>query len=151
MKIKFLVLLLAGATSLAACKKDKDAPAPNPGDTQLPIGTYKLVQSINYDSTGKADTLKFPLSDLSLSFDQAKQTANIAGKPESIQITGGYNVKANNVLTDAVFTTPGIAPPTANDAVVLNLLKTGDSYEAKGATVTIKAKDKGFLVFSAQK
>jgi hypothetical protein len=150
MKTKFLVALLAVATTFAACKKDNND-SPKPEDTKLPAGTYRLIESVQYDKAGKDSTsVKFPLSNLSLTFDQEKQTASVSGQPEVIQVSGTYNVKTNSALADAAIKTSKIAA-TENDLIVVGLLENGDKYEAKGATVTVNAKDKGRLVFSMQK
>ncbi|SEB10680.1 hypothetical protein [Pedobacter hartonius] len=148
MKIKFLVAFLAVATAFTACKKDNDDTTPG---KKLPTGQYRLIESVQYDSAGKdSATVKFPLSSLSLSFDQNKKAANIVGKPESLNIVGSYNVKANSALTDKLISTSKIIG-TVNDGLVVTLLQNGTAYEATSGTVTIKAKDKGYLVFSMQK
>lgn len=148
MKIKFLVVLLAVASSFVACKKDKNAPV---DDVKLPTGQYRLIESVQSDVTGKdSASVKFPVSNLSLTFDQNKKIANLTGKPESIHINGSYGVNANNALNNALITSTKVAA-TDNDKVVYSLLEKGDTFETKGGAVIIKAKGKGYLVFSMQK
>ncbi|RAJ31059.1 hypothetical protein [Pedobacter cryoconitis] len=150
MKTKFLVALLAVATTFAACKKDNND-SQKPEDTKLPQGTYRLIESVQYDKAGKdSASVKFPMSTLNLSFDQDKKTASVSGEPELIKITGSYNVKINSTLADADIRTTKVAG-TENDKIVVGLLEKGDTFEAKGQTVIVKAKDKGHLVFSTQK
>lgn len=152
MKARFLVLLLAGATSLAACKKNNNNnPGSTPEDFKVPVGIYNLTQSVKFDSAGtKADTVKFEESDLSLTFDQVKKTASVSGSPEIAKVIGGYVVKANNVLADAVIKTTKISG-TENDAIVVALLEKVEAYEAKNEIVTMKTKDKSYLVFTVKK
>jgi len=148
MKIKFLVVLLAVASSFVACKKDNNTPV---DDTKLPTGQYRLIESVQADVTGKdSASVKFPVSNLSLTFDQDKKIANLSGQPETIQISGTYKVNANSILSDATIKTSKIAA-SDNDLIVLSLLEKGDSFEAKGQTVVVNAKGKGRLVFSMQK
>ncbi|KIO77741.1 hypothetical protein TH53_07355 [Pedobacter lusitanus] len=150
MKTNFLVALLAVASTFAACKKDNNN-GPQPEDTKLPSGQYRLIESVQYDQSGKdSASVKFPVSNLSLTFDQDKKTAAVTGKPEGVQVTGTYNVNPANALTDAVIKTTKIAA-SPNDLLVVGLLEKGETFEAKGGTVTLMAKDKGRLVFSMQK
>lgn len=148
MRIKFLVAVLTVATAFTACKKDNNDTTPS---TQLPAGQYRLIETVQYNAAGQdSATVKFPLSALSLSFDQGKQVANVLGKPDSIHIVGSYTVNANSILTDKRISSTKIKG-TANDNVVLNLLQNGTSYETKSGTVTLKARGRGYLVFSMQK
>lgn len=150
MKSKFLVVLLAAASLFAACKKDKNDPVV-PGGGNLPAGQYRLVKSVQYDKAGQdSATVSFPLSTLNLSFDQTQKTANLTGKADSATITGTYNAALDGTLTNASVVASG-ATATPNDLVIISLLEKGTTFEPAGVTVTIKAKDHGYLVFSTQK
>jgi hypothetical protein len=149
MKIKFLATLVVIAAAFTACKKDNDQ---NPGDgATLPKGQYRLIEMHEFNAQGKdSATVEFPVSALSLTFDQAKRTANLSGKPESIQLTGSYQVRGQGTLKDAKISTSRITP-TENDMKVVQFLELGQQFETKGGTVIINTKDKGYLVFSMQK
>lgn len=149
MKIKFLATLVVIAAAFTACKKDNDQ---NPGDgTPLPKGQYRLIEMHEFNAQGKDSAkVEFPVSGLSLTFDQATRTANLSGKPETIQLTGSYTVRGNNTLKDAKISTSKIAPGE-NDMKVVQFLELGQQFETKGGTVIINTKDKGYLVFSMQK
>lgn len=150
MKSKFLVVLLAAASLIAACKKDKNEPV-GPGAGNLPQGQYRLVKSVQYDKSGQdSATVSFPLSTLNLSFDQTQKTANLTGKADSSTITGTYKAASDGTLSNASIVASG-ATATPNDLVIINLLEKGTTFEPAGGTVTIKAKDQGYLVFSTQK
>ncbi|MNR17070.1 hypothetical protein D3C85_1337120 [compost metagenome] len=104
-----------------------------------------------FNAQGKdSSTVEFPVSALSLTFDQATKTANVSGKPENIQLTGTYTVKGKDSLKDAKISTSKIAPGQ-HDMKVVEFLELGQQFEAKAGTVTINTKDKGYLVFSMQK
>lgn len=151
MKSKFLVvLLLAGVSVFTACKKDKNENPPQPG-AKLPEGQYRLVKSVQYDKAGADSAIvDLPLSTLNLSFDQDKKTANLTGVADSVSITGTYNAALDGTLSNASIAT-GKEAATAKDLVIIGLLEKGTTFEPTGATVTIKAKDHGYLVFSTQK
>lgn len=149
MKSKFLVLLLVAASLFAACKKDKNDPVVPGG--KLPEGQYRLIKSVQYDKAGQDSAIvSFPLSVLNLSFDQIQKTANLTGRADSATITGTYNAALNGTLNNASIVASG-ATATSNDLVIVSLLEKGTTFEPAGATVTIKAKDHGYLVFSTQK
>lgn len=148
MKIKFLATLVVIAAAFTACKKDNDQ---NPEETALPTGQYRLIEMHEFDAQGKdSSTVKFPVSALSLTFDQAAKTANLSGKPENIQLTGTYTVTGQNGLKDAKISTSKIAPGE-HDMKVVQFLELGQQFETKGGTVVINTKDQGYLVFSMQK
>lgn len=148
MKNKFLAVLLVIAAAFTACKKDK---VQAPEEKTLPSGKYRLIEMVQSDVAGKDSvSTKYPVSSLSLTFDQDKKTANVSGKPEILQITGSYNVKSDEVLADAKVSTSRNVPGE-NDLNVADLLSAGEKYELKGGSVIIHAKNKGFLVFSMQK
>lgn len=147
MKIKFLATLVVIAAAFTACKKDNQ----NPEETVLPTGKYRLVEMHEFNAQGKdSSTVEFPVSALSLTFDQATKTANVSGKPENIHLTGAYTVKGKDGLKDAKISTSKIAP-AEHDMKVVQFLELGQQFEAKGGTVRINTKDKGYLVFSMQK
>lgn len=148
MKNKFLAVLLVIAAAFTACKKDK---VQEPQENVLPAGKYRLIEMQQTDAAGKDSvTVKYPVSSLSLTFDQEKQTANVTGKPELLQMTGSYNVKADGSLTDAKVSTSR-SVPGENDMNVADHLTAGEKFEVKGGTIIIHAKNKGYLVFSMQK
>ena len=148
MKNKFLAVLLVIAATFTACKKDK---IQEPEAKVLPAGKYRLVEMVQTDAAGKDSlSVKYPISSLSLSFDQEKQTANVAGKPELLQMTGSYNVTADAGLRDAKVSTSR-SVPGENDLHVADFLALGEKYEVKGGTVIIHTKNKGYLIFSMQK
>lgn len=149
MKTKFLATLLVIAAAFTACKKDNDQ---NPGEgAPLPKGQYRLIEMHEFNAQGKDSAkVEFPLSGLSLTFDQATRTANLSGKPETVQVTGSYTVRGSNTLKDAKISTSKIAPGE-NDMKVVQFLELGQQFEAKAGTVIINTKDKGYLVFSMQK
>lgn len=150
MRIKFLVVLLAGASLFAACKKDNNENIPDP-QAKLPEGQYRLVKSVQYDKAGKdSATVNFPISTLHLSFNQETKKASVLGVPESVSLRGTYDGDTNGTLSNASIAIARAAA-TPNDLVVIGLLETGTNFEGSGATVTIKAKDHGYLVFSTQK
>ncbi|RQO74849.1 hypothetical protein DBR43_05570 [Pedobacter sp. KBW06] len=149
MKTQFLATLVVIAAAFTACKKDNDQ---NPGDgAALPKGQYRLIEMHQLNAQGKdSATVEFPVSGLSLTFDQAKQTANVSGKPENIQLSGSYTVSDKDGLKDVKISTSKIAPGE-NDMKVVQFLELGQQFENKGRNVIIHTKDKGYLVFSMQK
>lgn len=148
MKNKFLAVLLVIATAFIACKKDKEQA---PEENVLPTGKYRLIEMMQSDVAGKDSvSVKYPISTLSLTFDQDKKTANVEGRPELLHMAGSYNVKADGSLTDAKVSTSR-SVPGENDLNVADLLTIGEKYEVKGGTIIVHAKNKGYLVFSMQK
>lgn len=148
MKNKFLAVLLLTATAFTACKKDK---VQEPEENVLPTGKYRLIELMQSDAAGKDSvSVKYPISSLSLTFDQDKKTANVAGRPELLQMTGSFNVKADGILTDAKVSTSR-SVPGESDLTVADFLAIGERYELKGGAVIVHAKNKGYLVFSTQK
>ncbi|MCX2451609.1 hypothetical protein OQX61_10075 [Pedobacter sp. PLR] len=148
MNNKFLAVLLVIATAFIACKKDK---VQEPEENVLPTGKYRLIEMMQSNAEGKDSvSVKYPLSSLSLTFDQDKKTANVSGKPEFLQMTGSYKVSADGRLTDGkVSTSKGV--PGENDLNVADFLAIGEKYELKGGSVVVHTRNKGYLVFSMQK
>lgn len=148
MRNKFLAALLVIATAFTACKKDK---VQEPEEKVLPEGKYRLIEMVQSDITGKDSVaVKYPVSSLSLTFNQEKKTADVSGKPELLQMNGTFNVNPDGSLSDAKVSTSR-SVPGENDLTVADLLTAGEKYEVKGGTVIVHAKQKGHLVFSMQK
>ncbi|WP_316753464.1 hypothetical protein [Pedobacter gandavensis] len=148
MNNKFLAVLLVIATAFIACKKDKVQEEEN---TVLPTGKYRLIEMMQSDVEGKDSvSIKYPLSSLSLVFDQKEKTAQVYGIPETLPMRASYKVGANGGLAEAKVSTAK-SVPGENDLTVADLLASGNKYESKGGSVVVHTKNRGYLVFSMQK
>ena len=150
MNIKFLVAALAIATTFAACKKDKDNELV-PEETQLPAGTFRLIESVQFDQAGNDSvSVRYPISNLNLAFNQETKIASVSGKQENVQVAGTYTANADHTLTNGVVDYIKIVT-TPTDSLIIGLLNNVDKFEVNNQTVTVNAKGKGRLVFSMQK
>lgn len=148
MKVIFFSAIIALTTVFTACKKNKDMPSEQ---AKLPNGQYRLIEMHRADSTGLDSAgVKFTNSSLRLTFNEAGRSASLAGKADSLNITGTYKIAGDIGLTDAkIGSTKNVA--TENDIAVIEILAASQSFVHKGITVVLHTKDKGDLVFSMQK